>query len=268
MSIVATEMELRTLKSIITNRIKANIQIGGDFVQGIYKIENTKNNKKYIGSSKNIEKRFSDHKRNLKTGKHHSIKLQRAWNKSKNKNIFSFKVLEEIKDIKDFKKREQYYIDLYDAYRNGYNCTLKVDNPKYAKRNMDKKDKEKETPILQEEFMSLYNPQKIDLKAWNYKRLTNGNYKYRTYKILLACIKWFLDLYPEAEYSVQIDRVEYEDKGSICLWICYNQQDFAKYVYIKGKIILDKDYTNKMISYHKSEGIHNAMHHQLRGDVY
>lgn len=126
-------------------------------MQGIYKIENIKNNKKYIGSSKNIEKRFRDHKKNLETGKHHSIKLQRAWNKTKNKNIFSFEVIEEVKDIKNLKKREQYYIDLYDAYYNGYNCSLKVDNPSYTKRNVDKMDRKDDIPRLQKEFVSLYD---------------------------------------------------------------------------------------------------------------
>ena len=47
---------------------------------GIYKIVNILNNKFYIGSSKNIESRWKQHKRDLKRGGHHSIHLQRAWN--------------------------------------------------------------------------------------------------------------------------------------------------------------------------------------------
>lgn len=48
---------------------------------GIYQIFNTVNNKRYIGSALNIEKRWRLHKFHLKIGKHHSNILQKAWNK-------------------------------------------------------------------------------------------------------------------------------------------------------------------------------------------
>lgn len=48
---------------------------------GIYCITNIINNKCYIGSSCNISVRFRLHKSSLKRNKHHSIKLQNAWNK-------------------------------------------------------------------------------------------------------------------------------------------------------------------------------------------
>lgn len=42
--------------------------------KGIYKITNTKNGKVYIGSSSNIERRFTEHKCELIENKHHSYK--------------------------------------------------------------------------------------------------------------------------------------------------------------------------------------------------
>ena len=78
---------------------------------GIYQIKNTLNNKKYIGSSKNLQKRLYEHKRTLKLGTHHSIKLQRAWNKYGDNN-FIFEVLLEC-DCNDLIKNEQKYFDLY-----------------------------------------------------------------------------------------------------------------------------------------------------------
>jgi group I intron endonuclease len=48
---------------------------------GIYRIKNTINNKSYIGSTKNITKRWSWHRLALKKGVHHASHLQRAWNK-------------------------------------------------------------------------------------------------------------------------------------------------------------------------------------------
>ena len=43
---------------------------------GIYKIINIINKKFYIGSSKNIEKRCTEHFNHLKNNLHHSVKFQ------------------------------------------------------------------------------------------------------------------------------------------------------------------------------------------------
>lgn len=48
---------------------------------GIYCIENTKNKKVYIGSSKNIYQRLLKHFALLKHNKHQNGHLQNAWNK-------------------------------------------------------------------------------------------------------------------------------------------------------------------------------------------
>lgn len=50
-------------------------------VSGIYSIVNKVNGKKYIGSSININNRYKQHIAMLKRGRHHSIALQRAWDK-------------------------------------------------------------------------------------------------------------------------------------------------------------------------------------------
>ena len=61
---------------------------------GVYSITNLQNNKRYIGSSKNIESRWADHRRRLRKNTHHSIHLQRAWNEYGEQN-FCFEILEE-----------------------------------------------------------------------------------------------------------------------------------------------------------------------------
>ena len=48
---------------------------------GIYCITHTRSGKRYIGSSINIEQRIRQHISQLKRNTHHSITLQRAWNK-------------------------------------------------------------------------------------------------------------------------------------------------------------------------------------------
>ena len=87
---------------------------------GIYKIVNLVNGKMYIGSAANIKKRWLIHKNELRKHIHHSIKLQRAWNKYEGIN-FKFEIIEECEKEKLI-SREQYYIDLYDVVNNGYNC--------------------------------------------------------------------------------------------------------------------------------------------------
>jgi group I intron endonuclease len=46
---------------------------------GIYTITNLKNSRVYVGSSRNIERRFKSHIDDLKKGSHHSYKLQDDW---------------------------------------------------------------------------------------------------------------------------------------------------------------------------------------------
>ena len=60
---------------------------------GIYCIENTINNKKYIGSSKNVFKRKNRHFGDLRNNIHPNKKLQASYNKYGVEN-FKFYVLE------------------------------------------------------------------------------------------------------------------------------------------------------------------------------
>lgn len=59
---------------------------------GIYQILNTENNKRYIGSSVQVEERLKQHKRALVRGNHDNDYLQRAWNSS-DKVCFKFELL-------------------------------------------------------------------------------------------------------------------------------------------------------------------------------
>ena len=86
---------------------------------GIYKIENLKTNKVYIGSAVNVTKRFRCHISTLRSGKHRNDKLQKSFNKHGD-DCFEFKVLIEC-EVKDLLMYEQKLIDLYDAVTNGYN---------------------------------------------------------------------------------------------------------------------------------------------------
>lgn len=89
---------------------------------GIYIIKNILTGKYYVGSSTDINRRLRDHKNCLKKNKHHSIKLQRAWNKYGSAS-FIFESIQYC-NREDLKSNEQYWIDHFDSYKKGYNCTL------------------------------------------------------------------------------------------------------------------------------------------------
>jgi hypothetical protein len=85
---------------------------------GIYKIINTLNNKVYVGSSTNINTRWNQHRKSLCSNTHHSVKLQRSYNKYG--DVFIYELIIECL-VEELLTEEQYYIELLDSYDNGYN---------------------------------------------------------------------------------------------------------------------------------------------------
>ena len=86
---------------------------------GIYKITNKTNGKSYIGQSNNIERRFQEHKTKGSTSR---IPLDIAIQKYGADN-FTYEIIEEC-SIKQLNDREEYWIQFYNTYNNGYNCSL------------------------------------------------------------------------------------------------------------------------------------------------
>ena len=92
---------------------------------GIYKITNKINNKSYIGKSVNIEKRWKYHLDNFNCKKEYDKALYRAFRKYGESN-FSFEVLEELDELQYdalSDEREQYWIQFYNSFAEGYNET-------------------------------------------------------------------------------------------------------------------------------------------------
>lgn len=86
-------------------------------VSGIYKIENLVNGKCYIGSSVNIEKRWSVHVAALKKQRHHSKRLQSSWDKH-GRDMFCFSILELVECLDLLIVREQFWIDRKSPWYN------------------------------------------------------------------------------------------------------------------------------------------------------
>jgi group I intron endonuclease len=95
----------------------------------VYQIRNLINDKIYVGSSGDVEKRKREHFNSLKKNKHYSLFLQRSWNKYGERN-FVFEILEEVKSVKDLIDREQYWIDKTNCFKKeyGYNSRKKAES--------------------------------------------------------------------------------------------------------------------------------------------
>ena len=88
-------------------------------VCGIYKIINLINNKAYIGQSKNIPLRISNHKFELNKNKHPNKHLQNSWNKFGKENFYFGIICECSPEKLDSKEIE--YIKIFNSISNGYN---------------------------------------------------------------------------------------------------------------------------------------------------
>lgn len=76
----------------------------------VYIITNKLNGKYYVGSSVNTEKRLWRHRKELESGTHHCIFLQRAWDKYGSDN-FSFDILKQCLSLEEARALEQEYLD-------------------------------------------------------------------------------------------------------------------------------------------------------------
>lgn len=109
-------------------------------VPAVYRIVNNVNGKCYVGSSVKVKSRWKTHLKELAAGRHHSSKLQRAWNKY-GPDAFSFEIHEVVSDVDLLLVVEQKVIDEYDAAQSGYNVLPKAGSHLGAKRTDETRDK-------------------------------------------------------------------------------------------------------------------------------
>jgi len=91
----------------------------------IYAIRNKINGKSYMGSTNDLYCRRALHLSRLRKKRHHSIILQRAFDKY-GEDAFEFFVLESVEDPTQLLIREQIYLD---TFRPVYNVSKKSDRP-------------------------------------------------------------------------------------------------------------------------------------------
>jgi len=104
---------------------------------GIYAIINRNNLKVYIGSAVRISHRWTEHRKSLENGNHHSRYLQRAFEREP--DAFVLELIEELPnaDQSTLLSREQFWLDFYRSYLpdNGYNIAPKARSCQGIKRS-------------------------------------------------------------------------------------------------------------------------------------
>ncbi len=100
----------------------------------IYTIRCTANGKVYVGSAVDINRRWKEHRHELRNNKHYNQRLQRAWNKY-GESAFVFEVVETCKPS-EILLREQHWIDVLRAAdkKYGFNILPKAYSHLGAKR--------------------------------------------------------------------------------------------------------------------------------------
>jgi group I intron endonuclease len=86
---------------------------------GIYQILNIATGKCYVGKSRNLDSRRYDHFHDLKSNNHHSIKLQRAWNKY-GPDVWEWNILQECEESQ-LTWLEAFWMAKLNSVNNGYN---------------------------------------------------------------------------------------------------------------------------------------------------
>lgn len=159
-------------------------------LSGIYKIQSKiKPYKYYIGSSIDINNRWTEHLKKLRKNKHHSKKLQNHYNKYGESDLcFSF-ILG--CDIEDLIKIEQFFIDLYKPFFNVCPFAGNTLGRFHSEETKEKISKSKKgivtykiTEIHKQKLSKLYKnkplPEEIKQKmreGWEKRRIRLGNNK-------------------------------------------------------------------------------------------
>jgi group I intron endonuclease len=90
---------------------------------GIYQIRHIESGKVYVGSAKSFKKRWREHRRLLRSGKHPNRHILASWQKYGEEG-FVFEVIEVVTDVQDLVMREQHWIDAKQACgKAGYNLS-------------------------------------------------------------------------------------------------------------------------------------------------
>lgn len=108
---------------------------------GVYRILHVATGKAYVGSTVSRTKRWSEHRKRLEAGTHHSRYLQYAWNKY-GADAFMFEMLEPADPRRnELVACEQAWIERLSAYGDGYNMSPTAGSPLGFKHTAETRQK-------------------------------------------------------------------------------------------------------------------------------
>jgi group I intron endonuclease len=164
---------------------------------GVYKITNVKNGKFYIGSAKDIDRRWWEHKNDLKKNKHINPKLQHAWDFYGETN-FDFIILENVIESELF-KREQFYLDMFKPYMRdiGYNITPTAGGGDNFTHNPNKEKIIKNMTVANN-FGHMHGKKHSEEAKEKQKERAVGRYT----------LEWFVD-----KYGVESGTIKYKERN-------------------------------------------------------
>lgn len=129
-------------------------------ISGIYIIKCNKNDKGYLGSSINVDRRFIQHKSNLERNKHHSLHLQNAWNKY-GKESFYLELIEEVLK-EDLIVVEQMYLDILD-FKYTFNISkIAGGGDTISCHPLNKEIREKQSKLVSERMSKMSTQERLD----------------------------------------------------------------------------------------------------------
>lgn len=142
---------------------------------GVYKITCIPNGKIYIGSSKNIYKRWEEHIYELNNHRHCNMFLQKDWDKY-GQSEFKFEIIEETEEYNRFEVEQEYIDKFLPYYRNGNGYNISENS---LRQNFDGMRIYKDKYIRLNPF---YKASKSKIKEMLKQQDEFGNYIYSNYR--------------------------------------------------------------------------------------
>lgn len=119
----------------------------------IYKITNLTTSQIYIGSSIDVKDRVRRHFKDLKANKHHSLKMQRSYNKY-GKDVFKVEYLVSVPE-QYRQKIEQWFLDNNECYFNNEKI---VNKPSIYRIRSEEENEKSRLRMLKNEYWKLAHP--------------------------------------------------------------------------------------------------------------
>lgn len=143
LKIVPREVARQKLKEKLDNKIEELEKENSKVFNGVYMIHNTLHNKKYIGSTKDINRRLSTHKRELSMGSHNNRAMQKDYDIA-GPNQFKYVILEKEIPGNLLTAYEKYYMYKHDSVvmYKGYNQMFPSTDHKLFKQVYESKQEE------------------------------------------------------------------------------------------------------------------------------